>query len=249
MFFALSFSSLIAVCIESDSIPKKTSLGVSFAPHMSYRSLQVDTAVQFMDYYKTHRDNYESEKFGFQIAVDFRYQISKSITLKTGFSFEENGYRIRNGSWWDSTIIAQLGNADVKYQLRYIGIPITLMLHKNFQDFRLFFQLGFSFDYLYQNRIKSDVDFYSFYPSLKDGVILTDREDESIAWNIPVWELKESRLNFSTSCSFGIEANLSNRISLSIGPKMNYYWLSIFKDPILENNYNIGLNFGINYRF
>lgn len=247
LLFFLSSKSWANNCV-SDSLPSKISIEIHFAPGFTSRQLSVDTSVKNMDNYHYTRQWVEHGKFGYQCSVDLCYEITKFFSCQVGVGYTERGYQMKARSWFDKTGIYQLGTADVKYELRFIGIPISFNLFKSFQHFKLIGSVGISLDYLFQNRIASDITYYDYY-NLENEKISFDRKDEPFFWNVPIWKLSDSKFNVSGQLALGIEVDLTNKLSLNMAPKISRTFLSIFQNPIQEFNYNIGLNFGLKYHF
>ena len=250
LFVSFLFLTISNFCFASlsdkDSLQGKMSFGLNFTPGFSYRQLSVDTTVKYMQSYEYAREFLETSKMTFQLGLDFRYAISRFFSIRIGINYADSGYKIDSWTWYDANCIVNTGFVAINYHIRYLGIPCVIQFNSKYKKVQFYSAIGLSGDYLLQNSIAAKVD-YDDYLNWENEKIIIDRSEEPICWYPPIWELRKSRFNLSGIFELGIKINLSNQISFSLAPKLNYSFYSIYNKPIIENIYGMGLNLGFIY--
>jgi hypothetical protein len=222
------------------------SVGISAAPNFSYRTLVLDaTEGPGEQYYQTFR-NREQAKIGYSATLDFGVKLTENVSLITGFSFNERGYKMSDQVWWDEYGIQTLGSADIEFHISYLALPIKFELEKEVGSFSIFTSAGVGLEYRVRNSFDADVEYHE-YLNWENEKLTFQRGEEPITWFANDFINQSNKFAVYGLLDLGIRLSSWTRGSISISPTFAYSFNSLFLDPIKEMQYNIGLNIGARY--
>lgn len=244
LFFLFTVTiSTIGISAEKDSTKRLTSFGVSLGADYCYRNITTYSNEYAIEgYYKTLRNLDETRKIGYNFQFDLVQQLSKKFNAVTGVRYVERGYTRKNANWMDPLLIYEIGKADINYQMTYISIPLKLELNHDFKKFSLFASVGVGFEFMLRNKIKANITYNN--GEVKE-TIQFDRGERLLPWYPVSPEENYNRYMISAMGELGVKIPFGNGNKFKISTSANYGLYSVFKLPIDERLWSVGLNMGI----
>lgn len=214
--------------LGQETNPKKISIGVSYSPNISYRSLSnVD------DGFKAFRDN-EKVKYGQSLNLIFRYGLNNHIGIESGMLLQSRGFQSR----YEELIYADAEDPMLpnrtKYleQFYYVGIPVKLTLKKEFNHISIISSIGLIGNYFLH----------------QEGHILADygdRIEEEVYNSISDF----NRIVLSSIVGIGVEWKFTDHYRFLLMPSYQRDLTSIVDAEVKTYLWDLGLNVGLVYNF
>lgn len=232
LIFTLSFFAATCFGQDLENQTSKFSLGLSFSPDYSYRTLNAEANSDdqsIVDF----RNRYESPKMGFTTGVRAVYRLNKSWSIEMGLLYSNKGekqvnrYYVsidpRKGFITDQDVTAKFYN-----HYKYLDIPVKANYYITAKRLKLFVSSGLSANVFLRYNAVSHIE-------RADG---SEENDKST-------EMKLSALNFSAMIGFGAEYQIKDRIHVRLEPEFRHAITSIIDRPIKQYPYSLGANAGI----
>lgn len=170
------------------------------------------------------RDDYEKGLINFRFGVDLIKNFNSRFAIKTGLRYYKIGYKTNDVDYhWPSEVLD--GAYDPDPLLPYSG----------------------TIEHIYQY-LEVPLDLRYFFIYKKVGVFV----EGGISLNYSLdktWREKYdfNRINVSTNFGFGINAAISEKISIFGMPIFRYHLSkTLMEKTVIEHLYSLGLEFGIN---
>ena len=210
----------------------KFSIGYSFSPDYSFRTLKNGDGNSSTDLVIKSRDDIEKAKFGYTTGFNVVFNFSDLLGLETGVQYSNRGYKTKeqNLTYFPPNP-ALPDKAITNYSYQYIGIPLKAKFSFGKNKARFISSAGFVTNFLIN--VKQSIDYK--YPDGK-----TDKKTQSLTAGY-------NKIDISPIVSIGIDYQLTDKIHLSAEPAFRF-GLNRTKDvTVREKLWNAGLAFGISY--
>ena len=149
--FLILFFTLLSLNIFAQKTKKssKISIGYSFSPDYSFRTLKNGDGNSSTDLVIKNRNDIEKAKFGYTTGVNVTFSFSEFLGFETGVQYSNKGYKTMEQ---DLTYIPpnpDLPNkATFTYSYQYIGIPLKAKFVSGKNKTRFFSTAGFMTNFL-----------------------------------------------------------------------------------------------------
>jgi hypothetical protein len=227
----LTFLILFPLTILSQSIDittksKKIAIGFTFSPDYCYRTLKPDTSSQWI---AQSRDSLEIPKFGFTTGLSMLYQLNKRFSLETGLQFSDKGEKLKEVTLiWGQPDPSLPIKSTFIYHYNYLDIPIKVNYNISTSRLKFFVSGGLSTNLFLFQKTTSRLEYI-------DGNTMTNN---SISNGL-------SRVNLAIVAGFGINYDLTNRLTFRIEPTYRRSLYSIIDAPVKGYLYSLGMNTGL----
>lgn len=210
----------------------KISIGYSFSPDYSFRTLKNGDGNSSTDLVIKSRNNIEKAKFGYTTGFNVIFYFSNLLGFETGIQYSNKGYKTKEQDLTYFPPNPGLPNkATTNYSYQYIGIPLKAKFAFGKGKTRFISSAGFITNFLIS--VKQSTNY-----KYSDGK--TEKKDQSSTSGF-------NKIDISPMISIGVDCKLTDKIHLSAEPAFRF-GLSKTKDaPVKEKLWNAGLVFGISY--
>jgi Outer membrane protein beta-barrel domain len=210
----------------------KISIGYSFSPDYSFRTLKNGDGNSSTDLVIKSRDDNEKAKFGYTTGFNMSFHFLNLLGFETGVQYSNKGYKTKEQDLTYFPPNPSLPNkATTNYSYQYIGIPLKANLTFGKSKIRFISSAGFMTNFLISVK-QSTIYKYS------DGKTEKKNQSSTSGFN---------KIDISPMVSIGVDYKLTDKIYLSAEPTFRF-GLSKTKDaPVIEKLWNVGLVFGICY--
>jgi hypothetical protein len=234
LFLVIAFPLFLHGQSLEDKSNKKFSIGISFSPDFSYRNLQMND-----DEYGTvdMRNEIEEPRLGFTTGLVAKYQLNEKFALESGVQIADKGERI---VFKDYDFVDEFGKpvndpaipkkATNTSHYKYIGIPLKVNYYFLEKEMKMFISVGSSVDFFLNGKGKTVLKY--------DDRVERDSYELNGDFN---------KVNFIGVVGFGIERNISSKLTFQFEPTLRYSLTPVFDAPINEYFYSIGANFVLLY--
>jgi len=232
-FAALSFISAEAQEPLNQKAQKNISLGFSFSPDYSFRSLSNNDGSPSSGFIINVRNGYETDKFGYTTGLNLNIECSKHIEFQTGILYSNKGY--------------QTIKQDLNYPAPSPNLPTQIKFVYNFHYLDIPFKINFATG-------KNKVKFIAGAGITANFLLKENEKNIRYYSNGDNKEEKESstsdfeKFNISSLISLGVEYKLNENIFLRTEPTFRYGLLKVIDEPVTERLWNLGLNIGVYYK-
>ena len=210
--------------IGQEKESKKISIGLSYSPNISYRSISNSENL---------RDS-EQMKYGQSLNIISCYDFNQYIRFETGVSFQSRGFQTpyQELVYSDPSDPALPDKIKFVDRFYYTGIPVKLILKKDFDNVSLISSIGLIGNYLIRQELLTMVDF--------DGQIEKSINDNSSEFN---------QFVLTSTIGLGIEWKFKSNYRLFFIPTYQRDLTSVVDSDIKGYLWDFGLNIGLLYRF
>ncbi len=232
--FLILFFTLLSLNIFAQKSKKssKISIGYSFSPDYSFRTLKNGDGNSSTDFVIESRNDNEKAKFGYTTGVNVTFSFSEFLGFETGVQYSNKGYKTTEQ---DLTYIPpnpDLPNkATLTHSYQYIGIPLKVKFVSGKNKTRFFSTAGFMTNFLL-NVKQSVVYKYS------NGKTEKKNESSTSVFN---------KVELSPLVSFGIDHKLTDKIHLSAEPTFRFGLTKTKDAPVQEKLWSAGIVFGVSF--
>lgn len=224
-----AFILLALICIPifgQVSEKNKISIGAFYSPNISYRTLG-DSKITDI------RNEIEQPKFGFSTGLTIRYRINKAIGLESGLQFQSRGFQTK-------TITAITMEPDPIFpdkfkfvdRYYYLGLPLKLTLHKDFNKVSLIPTIGLIGNILLYNDMLTIEEF--------EGK--TEKRTNDSEGNYDKFVL-------TSLIGLGVDFSISQAFEIMITPTFQYDITPIIDASLKTYLWDFGINIGCLYKF
>jgi len=208
----------------------KISIGYSFSPDYSFRTLKNGDGTSSADLVINTRDDIEKAKFGHTTGFNLTFNFSHLLAFETGIQYSNKGYRTKEQDLiYSQTSLPNKGSTDYSYQ--YIGIPLKARFAFGKSKVHFISSAGFMTNFLINVK---QTNIYTF----SDGK--TEKINHSSTSGF-------SKVDISPIVSIGVDYKLTDKIHLSAEPTFRFGIIKIKNTPVEEKLWNAGLVFGLSY--
>ena len=210
----------------------KISIGYSFSPDYSFRTLKNGDGNSSIDLVIKSRDDIEKAKFGYTTGLNVTFHFSDLLGFETGVQYSNKGYKTKEQDLTYFPPNPSLPNkATTNYSYQYIGIPLKAKFTFGKSKARFISSAGFMTNFLINVKQTSNYKY-------SDGKTEKKNQSSTSGFN---------KIDISPMVSIGIDYKLTDKIHLSAEPTFRF-GLSKTKDtPVKEKLWNAGLTLGISY--
>jgi len=228
LLFLFIHSALVCQIVDSTKA-NKFEIGLTYSPDYCFRTLKSDQPVNWV---LETRDTLEVAKFGYTTGLNFVYNLSKNISIGSGFLFSDKGKKTKLYSLENSVSGKLPINNTIIYHHYYIDVPIKANYFILTGKLKLYLTGGICASLFL---VQSNVSIWEY----SDGH--TERNSTSSSSGF-------SKINFAYIAGFGLDFSLSQNFNFRIEPGYRRSINSISDTPIKEYLYTSGLSLGIFYK-
>lgn len=209
---------------------KNITVGFSFSPDYSYRTLKNNDGSSSSEMIIDQRNDIEKGKLGFTTGLNLNIKVSKNLAIQTGIFYSDKGYRNpKQALSFSSPSPTEPTHVSTRYNLNYLDIPLKLNFISGRGKVTLIVGAGLAVN-LFLNASTNVTYFYD------DGREENRKQSSSVAYN---------KFNLSSLASVGFEYRLKDHISLRAEPTFRYGLSKTVDQPIAEQLWSVGLNMSI----
>ncbi|MBS1755487.1 MAG: PorT family protein [Bacteroidetes bacterium] len=210
----------------------KISIGYSFSPDYSFRTLKNGDGKSSTDLVIKSRDDIEKAKFGYTTGFNVTFHFSDLLGFETGVQYLNKGYKTKEQDLTYFPPNPSLPNkATTSYSYQYIGIPIKAKFSFGKNKVRFISSAGFMTNFLIN--VKQSTNY-----KYSDGK--KEKKDQSSNSGF-------NKIDISPMASIGVDYKLTDKIHLSADPTFRFGLIKTKDTPVKEKLWNVGLVFGISY--
>ncbi|MEO7445259.1 MAG: outer membrane beta-barrel protein [Ferruginibacter sp.] len=230
----LIFLSLLSITTYSQNNKQgiKISLGFSFSPDYSYRTLQNGNGSSSSGTVITVRDDIELARVSFTSGLNLNFGFSSRFSLQTGLQYADKGYKTKQQDLF--YIFPEPGlpdKAKYKYTYRYFGIPVYAKFSFGCRRARFITGVGVTANFLLSEKQITTLG----YP---DGNTKKSSTTNTYSFN---------KSDFTPQVSMGIQYALSKKIHLLAEPTYRFSLIKTKDEPVVEKLWTAGLVLGFRY--
>jgi hypothetical protein len=233
LFFVLASLPLAVSCQSSFPAPQLNSVGITFAPEFTYRTL---TFSDRNDWVAEARNKEEIGNYGFTAGALVNYSLGKRVTFETGVMYANKSTKTKYKDLeWPSTDQELPSESQTLYHFKYITIPIDF----NYNLFatekvNVFAATGLSVGLFLSKKTKV----VAIYP---DGDKNTHASTKQVGY---------SRFNLFATVGAGIDYRVSKQLVVRVEPFYQRSLTSITADDdAKEHLFSFGVTTGVFYSF
>lgn len=229
----LSLFSLATLSAIAQNSP--WSVGVSFSPKYSYRSLKSSGSEQRV---ADIRNDNETPRFGYSTGIGVLYKVNRRVSLEAGVQYSLKDYKSKESDFttedqFDPNTGLPIASGNVfslRYKRQYLDIPVKF--HYVFLDkqIKLYATVGFAGNFLLRADQIADL-------KQPDGTVQKTVRDESL-----------NSTQFSIIGGVGLQYGFSERIGLRLEPQWRRMITPLRDTPIKEYLWSAGLNCAVYLR-
>jgi hypothetical protein len=225
---------LSAIAQEFDETSsKRFSMGLSFAPGITYRSLKYSETNGWIS---NQRDEEEVPKFGFSTGVNLFFRINSHLTIETGLLYANRGQKKKK--------------QDLEWSSQDSSFPESVVIINSYQFFELpvkanyYFTSGKKLQYYVSGGFSNTVFIQ------KKTKVKSIYKDGNKRKSTSVDDLGYSAINFFINVGVGMEYHLSRKLSIRIEPAYTRSLNSVVQDDkAKELLYSFQLHGGVKVFF
>ncbi len=211
---------------------KKITIGYSFSPDYSFRTLKNDGSNSSTDLVIDLRNDIEKAKLGYTTGFNLTLPISKFFSFETGIQYANRGYKTKEQQLTfptpDPIIVDRI---IINYSYQYIGIPLMAKFSFGKTKARFISSAGFITNFLVNSK-------QTFTLKYSDGTTERENQSSSLGFN---------KIDISPVVSFGVDYKFTDKMHISAEPTFRYGLVKTKDASVKENLWNAGLAFGISY--
>ena len=214
--------------IAQETTTKKISIGVTYSPNYSYRS--ISSTPEFL---KSIRDD-DKAVLGQSLNLLFRYRLNDCLGIESGISFQNRGYKMQMDTYlyFDEYDPAIPERSEYTDRFQYLGIPVKLTLKKEFNHIALVSSIGFMGNFL----LKSEQVTTNYFDDHKEKIT-----------NNTTSEFKTFVL--TATIGAGIEYRFNTHYKIILMPAFQRDITPISDGDMKHYLWDMGLNVGLLYEF
>lgn len=216
---------------STDSIKLKNfKVGVLFSPDYCYRLLNYHPSYEWVE---DMRNTEEVAIFGYTTGLDIRMDLTNKIVLETGLFYSIKGEQTKYTELlWTTPNPDYAVKSKTKHLFKYIDIPLKVHYLFGTKNIKWFVSTGIALNVFSERKTQ----------------IISEFSDGQKASDNSAVDLGYLKFNLSAIVGFGINYDLTKRISVSVEPVYRQFINSIVADiKAKENPYSFGANVGIYY--
>lgn len=212
---------------------KNISLGFSFSPDYSYRTLHNNDGTSSSNFIINIRDGYETGKFGYTTGLSLDFECSKRIGFQTGLLYSNKGYQTTKQDMYypspDPSVPVQIKTV---YNFHYLDVPFKVNFVTGKNKVKFIAGAGITVNFPLEENEKNILNY-------SNGDIKKEKHSSTYDYE---------KLNISSLVSLGVEYKLKENIFLRAEPTFRYGLLKIIDLPVTEYLWNVGLDIGVYYK-
>ncbi len=210
----------------------KISIGYSFSPEYSFRTLKNSGSNNYTDLVINSRNDIEKAKFGYTTGLNINFHFSEMFRFETGFQYSNKGYKTKEQDLvYFQNIPSDPNKVTMKYSYQYIGIPLQAKFAFGKSKTRFISSAGIVTNFLIN--VKNSIKLV--YP---DGKTEIKSEFSTSGFN---------KIDISPIVSIGVDYKLKDKIHLSVEPTFRFGLIETKDAPVKEKLWSAGLVFGLSY--
>ncbi|NDV45950.1 PorT family protein [Paludibacter sp. 221] len=231
---------------------RNLSIGFSFAPEFSYRTVKSDL---LNDEVLNILSGNEKPKFGATAGFNAEYNFTNYLSLETGVLLSNKGYN-KNFTSREGSQYSNKQNYSFNYY--YLDIPLKIKYYfLGLSKIRFFASGGVIFNpYLFRKIYLNNKDITTQYIDYTIREIQTPSpptpgtiHDNSISIILaPNENLQYNKLNFSGTISLGASYNIDERLALEAQLEYKHALAPLNNFDIEARLFSLGLNLSIHYK-
>ena len=211
---------------------KKFTIGYSFSPDYSFRTLKNGDGNNSTDLVIKSRDDVEKAKFGYTTGFNLTFHFSDLLGFETGVQYSNKGYKTKEQDLiYFPPSPSSPDKATTYYSYQYIGIPLKAKFTFGKNKVRFISTAGFMTNFLIN--VKQSINLK--YP---DGKKEKQNQSSTSGFN---------KIDISPIVSIGVDYKLTDKIHLSAEPTFRFGVIKTKDAPVIEKLWNAGLALGISY--
>ena len=209
---------------------KNISIGISFSPDYSYRTLENNDGSSSSDMVIDLRNDIEKSKFGFTTGLNLNIRLSGKTGFQTGLLYSNKGYKIpKQATRLPIPQPGQPTHFESKTNFNYLDIPLKFDFISGMGKVKFIIGAGVAANILLNN---SEI-VTAFYADGRESEF-----DQSDGFDY-------NKFTISSLASVGLEYQLKENIFLRMEPTFRYELLNINDYPVTARLWNLGLNVGV----
>lgn len=210
----------------------KISIGYSFSPDYSFRTLKNGDGNSSTILVIKNRDNIEKAKFGYSTGLSVTFHFSGLLGFETGLQYSNKGYKTKEQDLTYFPPNPSLPDKETtNYSYQYIGIPLKAKFSFGKNKVRFISSAGFMTNYLIN--VKQSTNY-----KYSDGKTEKQNQSSTSGFN---------KIDISPMVSIGFDYKLTDKIHLSAEPAFRFGLSKTTDAPVKEKLWNAGFVFGISY--
>lgn len=231
--FALAMLFSIA-SFAQNTILKKLSLGVTYSPNYSYRTL----AKTKYDYTKEGRDKYSNAIYGFSTGIRANYQLNQRFSVSLGVEYASKGYEYEQSVEMDmypdySGTLPAYHTDYYKDKFEYLDIPVTV--HYQFLQR----------EHIYL-KVLAGISSNIYLSSETTVKISSPFNNEDFTQQGDASQF--NAVNFSGIVGVGVGYQLTENFTFNLEPVFRHDFTSVYSSSdTKEYQYSFGVNVGLFY--
>jgi len=209
---------------------KNISVGFSFSPDYSYRTLKNNDGNPSLDVAIDHRNDIEKSKFGFTTGLNLNIRLSDKVEFQSGLLYSNKGYKIpKQATDFPVPDPSLATHFESHANFNYLDIPLKFNFISGMGKVKFIIGAGFAANILLNNSEKVTL-------SYADGSEKEFDQSDGFDYN---------KFNISSLVSIGLEYQMKENIFLRMEPTFRYELLKIDDYPVTARLWNLGLNVGV----
>lgn len=222
----------LAVAGQKPKQSNKITIGFSFSPDYSFRTLKNDGGNNSTDLVIKSRNDIEKAKFGYTTGFNVTFNFSSLIGFETGVQYSNKGYKtIEQHLIYFPPAPASPDRVTTIYSYQYIGIPLKAKFAFGKSKARFIASAGVITNFLID--IKQSINY-----KYSDG--RTEKKNQSSTSGF-------NKVDISPMVSIVVDYQITNKIHLSAEPTFRFGLIKTKDAPVKENLWSAGLVLGFLY--
>ena len=210
----------------------KITIGYSFSPDYSFRTLKNSDGNSSTDLVIKNRDDIEKAKFGYTTGFNISFNFSSLIDFETGIQFSNKGYKTKEQHLiYFPPSPGSPDRATISYSYQYIGIPLKVTFAFGKNKARFITSAGFITNFL--TNVKQSINL-----KYADGTKEKKNQSSTSGFN---------KIDVTPVVSIGVDYKITDKIHLSAAPTFRFGLIKTKDAPVKENLWSAGLIFGLLY--
>lgn len=210
----------------------KISIGFSFSPDYSFRTLKNDDGNSSTDLIIKVRDDIEKAKFGYTTGFNVTFHFSNLLGIETGVQYSNKGYKTKEQDLVYFPPNPGLPNKSTTYySYQYISIPLIAKFTFGKRKTRFISSAGLMTNFLIHEKQSVNFTYTDWRKEKRNQSSTSDF----------------NKIDISPMVSVGIDYKLTSRIHLSAEPTFRFGLIKTKDAPVKEKLWNAGLVFGFSY--
>ena len=215
---------------KKSEVNKNISVGFSFSPDYSYRTLKNNDGSSSIDRVIDLRNDIEKSKFGFTTGLNLNIRLSDKVEFQTGLLYSNKGYKTpKHATDFPVPDPSQATHFESEANFNYLDIPLKFDFISGMGKVKFIIGAGFAANILLNNSDKITL-------SYADGSEKKFDQSDGFDYN---------KFNISSLVSVGLKYQMKENLFLRMEPTFRYELLKIDDYPVTARLWNLGLNVGV----